>query len=271
MSASTKHLPHILVLTLGLMIIPEALSKGSKNPPPATPAKTLVIGVDETDQYPEYAFKSLSPSRAKDDHGAAWEILAAFAQDARLTLNFRALPRHKLDEELRRGKIDFKFPDHPDKQLDVGSADARVYSLALFDSVEGLLMAPENKGKLKEQIKMIATAAGTTVWNYLDDVKLGKIEITEYPTVLDALQAALSGKAAAVYANITIARHHLAQMPGQGINSKMVFDSGSPFRRQSYQLSTIRYPEVVKSLDIYLTSHEAEIAKIKGKYLAGSD
>ena len=266
MDKTTRFLQKASAILLIFAINSIVLASSEKKVAARSIPKTLIIGVDDADHYPEYSFKGSDTSRARDDHGAAWEILAAFAQDAQIKIEFRALPSHKLDEDLRNGKIDFKFPDHPDTHLDVSTADSRVYSMTVLEAIEGLMVAPENKGKSREQIKTIATPAGTTAWNYLDDVKNGKIEILEFPSVPGAIAAVLSGKAYALYVNIAMGRHHWSQSPAAATSPKLVFDRELPFLRTSYQLSTIKNPDLIKKLDIFLASHASELAKINGKF-----
>lgn len=248
--------------------VPDKSGKGNR---PLPPAKVYIIGVEASSNFPDYAFGRVEGGAAvankKEDRGAAGEILERFAQETGTTFEYRVIPKHKLDTELQAGRIDLRFPDQPSSQLNLEPGLPKTYSLSLFDATEGLMVAQSNQGMPREKLKKIATVKGLTAWQFLDDVKSGKIQLVESSDAEGALNALLKGSVSAAYINIAVANYHLRQkFVKENGQPPLIFDSSLPHASYGYQISTIKFPEIIRQFDSYLAKQDSEISKILNKY-----
>jgi polar amino acid transport system substrate-binding protein len=217
--------------------------------------RELVVGVEELEYYPMYAW------RDGEYVGAAREILDAFARDRNYRLTYRPLPIKRLFAELINGGIDLKFPDNPFWAADLKQGSTVSYSKPVIAYIDGVMVRPANKGMGADSVRTLGTVAGFTPFAWLDRIKAGKTVLKENPRMELLLKQAAVSHIDGAYVSVAVANHVLSTtlaMPGS-----LVFDPALPHSRDSYLLSSTRHPEVVSEFDAWMAANQTRIKTIK--------
>ena len=223
--------------------------------PAAAGNRELIVGVEELEYYPMYAW------RDGDYVGAAGEILDAFAKDRGYRLTFRALPIKRLYAELVNGTIDLKFPDSPHWAIDAKQGTAVAYSKPVIAFVDGVMVRPANRGGAVESIHTLGTVAGFTAYAWVDRIKAGTVQLKENPRMDLLLRQAAVGHIDGAYVSVAVASHVLnnaLSMPGA-----LVFDPSLPHSRDHYLLSSTRRSDIIREFDEWMAANQPRIRAIK--------
>ena len=222
-------------------------------------AKTFKIGVENLKYYPHY-----DNNDGKYD-GFAREILDAFAKSKSYKFSYKMRPVKRLYADfIDRQIVDFKYPDNAYWQGDMKKGKNIVYSVPVVSYVDGMMVAPENKGNGVSKVKKIGTVRGFTPWTYLDMINQGKIKVVENNSFVSLIKQTLKGRVSGAYLNVSVAKHQLDEVmktPGA-----LVFDENLPHTKSSYFLSTIKYPKVMKEFNAFMKNDRKIVNKIKNKY-----
>ncbi len=220
--------------------------------------KVINIGVENINYYPHY-------STDKGEYfGFARDILDAFAQDKGYTIKYHPLPIKRLFMAFTTGKLDLKYPDNPYWGGDSKKGVKVIYSDPVVSYTDGVMVKPENKDKGLKNFKTLGTVLGFTAYEYLNDIKSGKIMLSENPSFTGVLKQAIYKKIDGAYINTDVGKYALDELlkePGV-----LVFDPSLPHTTDYYCLSTIKRPKLLKEFNQWLASNKEKVSKIKAKF-----
>ena len=218
----------------------------------------LVIGVENQEYLPLYTYEKGSYK------GFARELFDAFAHDRGYTVEYRALPVPRLYAAFLDGQLDFKFPDNPNWKREQRSGKNIVYSDPVVSVIDGVSVTPEKKALGVDDVRVIGTMAGFTPWAWIDRVKAGKVNVSENGSFEALVRQTLAGRIDGAYASIAVVNYqldHVFNKPGA-----LVFNQALPYSRDSYQLSTVRHPEIVREFNAWMKQNRAMIETLKKRH-----
>lgn len=226
---------------------------------PAVSAQNFVIGVEQTDYFPVYAY------RDNQYLGFSRDLLDAFGKQHGYTFSYTALPIKRLFADfLTKDALDFKYPDNPQWQPDMKKGIEISYSAPLFESTEGGLVLAENKGKPLAELKTLGTIRGFTPWPYQDALAGGGLKLEESDDINSLVQKALVKRIDVIFLNQAIGDYFVREelkKPGA-----LVLDPGLPSNPVAYLLSSRKHPQVVEQLNAFLAKEKALVAELMAKH-----
>lgn len=221
-------------------------------------ADKLRVGVEKTGFYPYFSMKK------GQYRGFSRDLFDMYSAASGSAITYTAVSVSKLTDDLVKGKVEFKFPDNASWAQDKKAAAKVIYSRPVVEFTDGMMVLKSNKGTALDQLRTIGTIRGFTPYPLLDHIKSGKITLKEYSHSPIMIKRLVAGEVDAIYVNIQVANYIIQkQMEG---SAEVVFDSGLPHVKDNYHLSTISYPEVIKSFDAFLSSNQPQIQELKDKY-----
>lgn len=222
-------------------------------------AQTYVVGVEQTDYFPVYAY------RGGQYTGYFRDLLDAFGKKHGYQFQYTALPIKRLFADfLTKDSLDFKFPDNPVWQAPMKEGIAVSYSKPAFESTEGGMVLPENKGKTLAAVKTLGTIRGFTPWPYQDAIAAKTITLEESDDIGSLVQKALVKRLDAVFLCEAIANYYVAEVlkkPGA-----LVIDPDLPSNPVAFLLSSRKHPQVVEQFSQFLETEKALIAELRAKH-----
>lgn len=222
-------------------------------------AQTYVVGVEKGSFMPHYGVDEQGQYR-----GFARELLDLFAQYAGVTFTYKPLPVDQLVPALAEGKVDFKYPDHPDWAHSAKTADRMSYSQPIVEYVDGTLVTPRRVGQALDHLKRLGLVEGWTARGYQEKIEASQILVVPSDSLPEMIRQALLKNSDGVYYNVVVALHYINNVRARpGV---LVFDPTLPHTRSAYRLSTIRHAELLQRFDSFLTERQEEIAALKDKY-----
>lgn len=224
----------------------------------STHAEEYVIGVENIEYFPIYAKRDGKYS------GYARSLFDEFAARSGHTFIYKPLPIKRLFKGFIDGDIDFKFPDSPYWKQDLKKGKDVKYSDSVIEYVDGVLVAPENVGKGKANLKSLGVLRGFTPWDYLGDIKNKQIALKEVNSLESLIKMTKVGRLDGVYFNVIVANYF--QEKTLFDKGGVIFDSSLPHTRSHYYLSSIQYPEIIKEFNEFLASNQGLVAAMKAKY-----
>lgn len=225
---------------------------------PSFAAKKFVVGVENLEFYPLYSWDG------KNYSGFFKEFLDGFAESKGYTLVYKGLPVKRLYKSFFKGKVDFKYPDSPYWGADLKKGKSIHYSNGVVEYIDGTVVLKENKGKGIGAVKNLGIVRGFTAWDYLGHIKAGKVKINESNGFDSLLKKLMKNRVSGAYANIAVANYIAGEKLGK--KGVVVFDPALPHTKGNYQISTMKYPSVIKELNTYIKKNKTKIAKLKKKY-----
>lgn len=230
---------------------------------PSFATKKFTIGVENLNYYPLYSWDGKTYS------GFAREFLDMFAKSKGYTFKYHGLPIKRLYKSLFKQQVDFKFPDSPYWLASQKKGKRIQYSDGIVDFIDGVMVLPENKRKGISHLKTLGIVRGFTAWDYLDHINSGKIKILENNSFEGLLKQVIKKRVCGAYVNITVSNYIIEKH----LNKKnaLVFAPILPHTKSSYQISTLKYPKVIKELNTYMKNNFTKIQKLKDKHNVSID
>lgn len=221
-------------------------------------ATTFIVGVENIDYLPHYTVEN------GEYKGFARALLDAYAKDRGHVFEYRPIPIARLFREFVEGNVDFKYPDHPNWSQEIKIGKAIVYSDPVVAYIDGVSVVPAKLGQPQEKIRTLGTIYGFTAWDWLDQIKAGRVRLEENPHFEGLVKQALWGRVDGVYANVSGVAYQLDQVLKQP--GGLVFDPSLPYSRSSYLLSTIKHPEIIADFNAWMKENAARISQMKIDY-----
>lgn len=231
----------------------------------AEPARggNYTVGVENLRYFPLH---TIGPDQQYA--GFAREVLDAFARRQGYTFRYVPLPINRLYAALLSERtVDFKYPDNPKWRQELRQGAHVSYSEVVVTTEEGAMVLPHKLGRRLGQIKTMGTVLGFTPWPYQAEIDGKAIALTTSGNLDGLLRLALAGHIDAVYVNVDVAKHMLAnEMKSPG---RLRFDPGLPHARSDFRLSTLRHPEVVRQFSQFLRRERNWLRQLRVKYKIG--
>ncbi|WP_369958412.1 substrate-binding periplasmic protein [Pseudomonas benzenivorans] len=222
------------------------------------PAEQFRVGVELQPYLPYFAVQD------GQYRGYARELLDAFAADQGHRFVYVALPVKRLLGDYLEGRLDFKFPDHPQWKARQKQGHQIRYSRPVAPYRDGVLVPPGQLGLGKARIKVLGTQLGFTPWPYLADIEGGRMTLTQSSSIDSLLRMALSGRVDAIYLNPRVAHQALTAAGLAG--DALVFDADLPHVEDHYYLSSRLHPEVIAAFDRFLQRQPQLLRRLQAKY-----
>lgn len=222
-------------------------------------AESYVIGVEDLAFAPHYSIDSQGHYQ-----GFARELFDLFAAYSGVQLSYRPLPGARLLPALLQGEVDFKYPDSAAWAPTHKAGKHLHYSQGVVDYVDGVLVAPQRQGQPIERLERLAMVNGWTPWGYQERINAQQVRLSYSDDLRKMIHQTLKKDADGAYFNVVVATHYLDNIRARP--GALVFDPGLPHTRGSFQLSSLRHPELIRRFDRFLVERRAEVAALKEKY-----
>lgn len=170
--------------------------------------------------------------------GYARDLLDAFAEDHGYRFVYTPLPVRRLLSDFLSGRVDLKFPDHPQWNASQKAGHEIHYSQPAAPYIDGILLKPNYLGLGKGRIRLIQA-------NQIDSL----------------LRMAVSDRVDAVYLNPQVVAHQLRKMRLPA--DVLVFDPELDHVRDHYYLSSINHPQVIAAFDRFLQERAELVAALR--------
>lgn len=217
-------------------------------------AKTFTVGVQAVSYSPLYDFPNKSHSQ---------ELLDAFAKSKGYKFTYLPLPIKRTNYWYEENAIDFKYPDSTR-----WSSGRSVYAKLKFSDpvvklIAGVIVRPENVGKKRTQIKTLATVLGFHATMWLDLIASGNTKLVETPSPINIVKQVLYGYVDATNIEPSVVNYNLALMGREG---ELIVDKTLPYEVYTYQLSTIKYENILLEFNQFLKKNQKLLEKLRKKY-----
>lgn len=224
----------------------------------ANELKILRIGVEEIPYLPYYESTNGNYS------GFARDLFDQFAKEEGFKFQYIPLPIKRLYNDFlnKDSHLDFKFPDNKYWAQDLKKDRSLYYSEGVVVYTDGTLVTPL-KSK-RQTIKNLGIVRGFTPWDYLEQIKSGKVQVTENNSIESLLKLAILNRVDGVYVNVDVAKYLLRNNLKQ--ENGLIFDEKFPHSKSSYSLSTLKHPELVKKFDSWLNKNSDFQKKLYNKW-----
>lgn len=222
---------------------------------PAAAQEEIRVGV-ELQPYPPYSEVVNGEYR-----GYARDLLDTFAAAQGYRFVYTPLPVRRLLSEFLAGRVDLKFPDHPQWNADQKAGHAIHYSHPAAPYIDGMLVKPEHFGQGQQRIELLGTQNGFTPWPYLTDIRAGRIRLIQANQIESLLRMASNGRVDAVYLNPKVVAHQLRRM-GMAADS-LVYDPTLPHVEDHYYLSSIRHQQLIEAFNRFIDERSEQVTAIR--------
>lgn len=193
--------------------------------------------------------------------GYARDLLDAFAAEHGYRFVYVPLPVRRLLGDFLGGRVDLKFPDHPQWNADQKAGHAIHYSHPAAPYVDGILVKPQQLGLGVARIRLLGTQNGFTPWPYLTEIHAGRIKLIQANQIESLLLMAINDRVDAVYLNPRVVAHQLRLM--DLAEQALVLDPQLPHVEDHYYLSSIRYPQVIEAFNRFLEERSEQVEAIR--------
>ncbi|WP_231130101.1 transporter substrate-binding domain-containing protein [Alteromonas mediterranea] len=224
---------------------------------PAIQAETFIVGAQNIAYDPYYNFSS------KHEKGLGWAILEAFSKQSGHQFVYLSMPVKRLQIELKKGNVDFVFPDNPRWSNSLTYNLNKIYSTPLVETFSVTLIKPENTNKGVSSIGKLVIPDGFSPVKWKKQISEGTVNTFTVASVYEGLSLLHNGEVDAMDIEYNVARHITRQHPQVGPFSA---DLTLPYNAVSFSLSTLKYPNIIEELNAFLHSKSETINKIKEKY-----
>lgn len=220
--------------------------------------KTFVVGVEDLEYFPQYSYEN------REYIGFGREILDAFAKSRGYRFEYRPLPPSRLFfEHLKTQSLDFKYPDNSYWESHLRTGVKVTYSNPVMPYIDGVFVAPANKGRGVQHLKMLGTVTGFTPWKYYDAIKRKEISLSENDNSRSLLKQAMFKRIDGAYINVEVARYQMREVLKQA--DALEFDPALPHIADFYYLSTIKHPAIIQEFNEFLVREKELYERIRKK------
>lgn len=250
MYINNKQIKLLMVTLLSILPLSTGLAAGKP---------TFTVGVQSITNYLPY-----SEYHAGEYTGFNREVLDLFAQSRGYKFVYKALPVKRLHIDFINGQFDLKYPDNPYWSSELKKGKNIIYSNALVEYIDGVMVLPKNKGKGKKHLKILGVHSGFTPFAYQELIQSGTIT-TQYTSSYEGLlKITALERVDGAYSNIVVNQFYLKQFFDD--QDALVFDPELPYTRSYRHLSSLKHPELIAQFNQFLKDNCDEVEKIKQKY-----
>lgn len=220
-------------------------------------AETFIVGAQDIQYYPHYDFSR------RTDKGLAWAILEAYARESGHELIYHDMPVKRLQLEMRKGNVDFVYPDNPKWYNQIIPASQKTFSVPLTRALGGTIVNPEDVGKGIDRVRRITMPLGFTPLNWQTRIDQ---KLTQLVYAADSTSALyLLGKRRVDAANLeySVMQYLTVSSPEFG---PFTLDPELPHDNVGFMLSTINHPEIIADINHFIENQTELIESLKLKY-----
>ncbi|WP_131811852.1 type 2 periplasmic-binding domain-containing protein [Paraglaciecola hydrolytica] len=220
-------------------------------------AQNLVVGVEDIAYFPYFDFNSNENSFSKT-------ILEKFATDNGHTISYVSLPVKQFSKWLHENNIDFKFPDNQRwHDPNVKNNGAEYYSNDVVYLRAGTIVLLKNKEKPKSFFKNLGMISGfdPTLWRA--EIANNEINILSDTSPKVLMKHLVNGLVDGVDVDIAVAKFYLNSL---GLDHQLTYSVALPQDVFSYQLSTIKYPEIIEQFNRWLDTNPNFLAATRREF-----
>ncbi|OEC34564.1 extracellular solute-binding protein, family 3 [Pseudomonas cuatrocienegasensis] len=216
------------------------------------------VGV-ELQSYPPY-------SAVQDGHyqGYARDLLDAFAADRGYRFTYVPLPVRRLLSDFLAGRVDLKYPDHPQWNATQKAGHTVHYSQPTVPYIDGVLVKPGRLGQSAATLQLLGTQNGFTPWPYLKEIRAGRIKLIQANQVDSLLQMVINDRIDGAYLNPKVVAYRLHQLNLPA--DTLVFDPQLDHMEDHYYLSGIRHPQLIAEFNRFLSEQAEQITQIRARH-----
>lgn len=224
---------------------------------PFAHADTYIVGAQDIEYYPFYNFSS------EHEKGLGWAILEAFSEHSGHRFIYLSMPVKRLQIELKKGNVDFVFPDNPTWYDQITHSLNKTYSEPLTETFAITLVKSENVGKGINHVSTLATPDGFSPVKWENQVRAGTVSVVGIKSIYEGLNLLQNNEVDAMDVEYNAAQHLARRLPLMGPFSA---DLTLPHNTVPFSLSTLKYPDIIDELNAFLLSQPEVVDKIKAKY-----
>lgn len=220
-------------------------------------AETYIVGAQDIEYYPYYNFSS------EHDKGLGRAILDAFSKKTGHNFIYLSMPVKRLQIELKKGNVDFVFPDNPKWYNQITHKLGKVYSEPLTDTFAVTLVRKENQGKKLSHISKLATPEGFSPVKWKQQIENGSVEVIGVSSIYEGLRLLKNNKVDAFDVEYNAALYLMRRLPQ---SASFIADLTLPNDVVSFSLSTLNHSNIIDELNTFLLTNTDEINDIKERY-----
>lgn len=212
--------------------------------------------------YKPYSYVSSGEYR-----GAFRVLLDEFAEVNDIEFEYIALPIPRLYLEFYQGKLDFKVPANPYWQAKIKKQKGLeiYYSTPIFAYSDGVMTLPD---KAKNKLKVLGVTSGFTPRDYLEKIESGEIIKKENPNIKGLLEQTMMGRIDGAYTNIAVGKYYLNNILNK--TDSLIFAKEQAHTTSNYHMGTMKHPEIIKKLNLFLEKNKSKIQKIQQELNSGN-
>lgn len=222
---------------------------------PSLAQDEIHVGV-ELQPYPPY-----SDIQNNEYQGYARDLLDAFAAEYHYRFIYTPLPVRRLLGDFLTGRLDLKFPDHPQWNTKQKSGLTIHYSQPAVFYIDGILVKPAYLNQGMARIQRLGTQNGFTPIPYLTDIRTGRFKLVQTNRIDSLIHMALLDRVDAVYLSPQVAAYHLRKM--RLPSDALVFDPQLAHMKGYYHLSSINHPQLIREFDRFLEKRAELVEAIR--------
>ena len=220
-------------------------------------ADNFVMGVEDVSYYPYFDFTSDNTSFAKT-------LFDQFAKDNGHQISYLPLPIKQFPKWLYEENIDFKFPDNERWQETSNIHHLKIhFSDEIVAMTAGTLVVAKNKHKEEAFFKNIGTITGFHPTLWMKQIEQGKVVIYEDSSSKILVKHLVNGLIDGLDIDLAVANDGLQKLH---IQEKLVISEHLKKQNYSYQMSTVKYPEIIKQFNQWLVKRHKYIDTLKTKF-----
>lgn len=216
------------------------------------------VGTQDFDYSPQYNFVSAT------DKGFAWAVLESFAKKEGIEFKYVPLPLKRLQSELKKGNIDFVYPDNQRwHKGEKNHLKNKTFSDELTMAVYGTMVQKQRKGIGLENFRSVTYPKGfvPTKWQQL--FEQDKLQLVETSTAELAIKMVLRGRADGADIEYSVTQFILQNLDRPG---ELVLDETLPFTTVGFQLATIQYHDTIYRLNQFLANNKDLLNELHQRY-----
>lgn len=224
------------------------------------------LGVESINYYPLYGTFDSNDKNINVFNGLAADVFELYNKSQNnFQIIFKPMPIKRLFQEYleHNSSIDAKFPDNPYWAADLKKEKDIKYSQSILNYTDGIFVLSSNKNAKVSDIKILGTMAGFTPIKFINEIKNNKIKIEESNNTMSLIEKLKQKRVDFIYVNKYVGQCKIAKLKYNDI----IFDESLPYTSSKFYLSSIKYPELIKSFNSFLIKNSNNIEKIKESYL----
>ncbi len=220
--------------------------------------KELVIGVEDVAYFPLFDFLNEQPTFTT-------ELFDAFAAEYGYKFIYYPMPVKRFGMWLFEKDIDLKFPDNArwneNEIVSRLTENKLVYSKPVIDLVAGTITVDAELSD-RSSVKVLGTLLGFFPTLWLDDISEGQVTLYESSSTMMLIQQLIRGQLDAINLEPNVVNYYLKKLnqPTISINKNFKYEV------YAYQLSSIKYPQVIKEFDAFLEANKEFVIQLRQKY-----